>query len=177
MSGPSERSRDGERRGTVPPGPDDLTDVEVETELQELIGELRVATTGVQVLFAFLLTVAFSARFETVSDFERNVYFVSLLLSALSSAFLIAPTAYHRVNFGQHDKRHLLRICNRLALAGLAVLVLAVSSVLMLITDVVYSPLAGAIVAAVAAVFLSGLWLALPIGRRRALGPRNDERG
>lgn len=135
------------------------------------------ATTGVQVLFAFLLTVAFSARFEGVSEFERDTYFVALVLSAISSALLIAPTAYHRVHFGQHDKRHILVVANRLALAGLLVLALAVSAVLMVVTDLVYSTTAGAIVAAASVTALAVLWLALPLRRRRALQRAASGRG
>jgi hypothetical protein len=73
-------------------------------ELIEMLNELRVALPGVQVLFAFLLTVPFSVGFSEVSDFQRRAYFVTLVASALASGLLIAPAAQHRVLFRQHDK-------------------------------------------------------------------------
>lgn len=105
-------------------------DVESEHErlnrqLDQLLNELRVAMPGVQVLFAFLLAVPFQQRFGQVTDFQRMVYFVTLLSSAAASAFLIAPTAYHRIVFKERDKPMLVQISSRLALAGLAFLYIA----------------------------------------------------
>ena len=76
----------------------------VDRNLHELLEELRVALPGVQVLFAFLLTVPFAQRFATVTPFQQNVYFATLLCAAAASAFLIAPSAHHRVQFRQQDK-------------------------------------------------------------------------
>src|ERR671932_1269427 len=90
--------------------------------LNELLGELRVALPGVQVLFAFLLTMPFTQRFSKVNAFQEKVYFVTLLCAAAASALLIAPTAHHRIQFRQQDKDHLVLVANRLALAGLAAL-------------------------------------------------------
>jgi hypothetical protein len=103
---------------------DDTTDSEesrkerANRELIEMLNELRVALPGVQVLFAFLLTVPFSVGFSEVSDFQRSAYFVTLVASALASGLLIAPAAQHRVLFRQHDKENLLRRSNRYATAG-----------------------------------------------------------
>ena len=90
--------------------------------------------TGVQVLFAFLLTVPFQNAFGGVSHFERGVYFVTLLLAALSAACLIAPTAQHRFLFRIEDKQHIVFLGNKLAIAGLAFLTLAMAGALLLVT-------------------------------------------
>ena len=104
--------------------------------LDELLGELRVALPGVQVLFAFLLTVPFTARFERVTEFQREVYFVTLLCAAAASVLLIAPTAHHRIHFRRQEKEHIVKVANGFALAGLVALALAMIGVLLLITDV-----------------------------------------
>src|SRR5206468_5900239 len=94
----------------------DETDWErADRNLQELLGELRVALPGVQVLFAFLLVVPFNQRFADVTDFQEKLYFVSLLLTAGASAFLIAPTVHHRLEFRLQDKEYIVVVANRLA--------------------------------------------------------------
>src|ERR671916_2197791 len=86
-------------------------------ELIELLNELRVALPGVQVLFAFLLTVPFTQRFPDITSLQRNVFFVAFLSAAAATAFLIAPTAYHRIRFREGDKEQMLQTANVLALA------------------------------------------------------------
>src|SRR5687767_5077601 len=92
----------------------------VNRELLELLGELRVALPGVQVLFAFLLAVPFQARFADATTFQRDVYFATLVLSALASVLLIAPSALHRLNFRTVDKRRIVFLSNSLAVWGAA---------------------------------------------------------
>src|SRR5918992_4154936 len=87
-------------------------------ELLELLNELRVALPGVQVLFAFLLTVAFSQRFVSLSATQENVYFVAVLCSAAATAFLIAPSAFHRIQFREGDKEWLVQVSNKMGLGG-----------------------------------------------------------
>src|SRR5918997_3195753 len=99
----------------------------LDRNLEQLLQELRVALPGVQVLFAFLLTVPFAQGFANLTDPQRELYFAVLLLTAVSTAFLIAPSANHRLLFRQRDKEHLVTISSRLAIAGLATLALAVS--------------------------------------------------
>ena len=77
-------------------------------ELIELLNELRVVLPGVQVLFAFLLTVPFTQYFPKVTDSQKNVYFAALLLTAVATAFLIAPTAFHRIRWRDRDKEYTL---------------------------------------------------------------------
>src|SRR5205085_5422772 len=110
----------------------------IDRNLIELLNELRVALPGVQVLFAFLLVVPFQQRFGSVTDFQQTVYFVTLLLAATACALLIAPSAQHRVLFHAQEKRNLVAAANRLAIAGMARLALAMVGVLTLITDYPY---------------------------------------
>ena len=119
----------------------------VNRELLELLGELRVALPGVQVLFAFLLAVPFQARFADATTFQRDVYFVTLVLSALASILLIAPSALHRLNFRTPDKRRIVFLSNTLTVWGLLVLALAMTGVMLLIGDVLFSRLAAVLIA------------------------------
>src|SRR5438067_345408 len=109
--------------------------------LTELMGELRVALPGVQVLFAFLLVVPFNQRFGRVSQFERQLYFGTLLLTLLASMLLIAPTIIHRLEFRRGEKAHVVHIANRLMTAGLVVLATAMSTAVLLITHFLFGPL------------------------------------
>src|SRR6266566_2091513 len=93
--------------------------------LNELLGELRVALPGVQVLFAFLLVAPFNQRFGTVSDFERKLYFATLLCTLLASILLIAPTVVHRLQFARGQKKSVVYTANRLTIAGLCTFALA----------------------------------------------------
>ncbi len=132
-------------------------------QLIELLNELRVALPGVQVLFGFLLIVPFSARWGEVTSFQQDLYFACLLCSAAASAFLIAPSAIHRLDFQQGDKARIVQIGNVLAIIGLSFLALTVVGVVLLITDVLYGRSAAiAYTAGVAAVFLV-LWYAIPM--------------
>ncbi len=102
----------------------------------ELLGELRVTQTGVAILFSVLLTVPFSARFDTVTPLQERVYLAALLLSAASTVTLIAPVAVHRLLFARGHKPRIVRIANRLAVIGLGLLCLTLGAVLLLVTDV-----------------------------------------
>jgi hypothetical protein len=145
--------------------PDEDEEERINRELQELLQELRVALPGIQVLFAFLLTLPFTERFATISASQRHVYFVSFLLAAAASALLIAPTAHHRLRFRRRDKKHLLFVSTRLAIAGLALLALAMTGVVFLVTAVLYrSGTAGAVAGLVAGWF-AWFWFGLPLRR------------
>jgi hypothetical protein len=147
-------------------GRDESSEERADRNLRELLEELRVALPGVQVLFAFLLTVPFAQRFATVTPFQQKVYFATLLCAATASLFLIAPSAHHRVQFRQQDKAHIVKVASRLAIVGLVALALAMIGVLMLITDLLFSSRATAIVAAVAASAFALLWFVYPAARR-----------
>src|ERR1700730_10600766 len=111
------------------PGRHESEEERDDRNLMELLQELRVAGIGVQVLFGFLLSLPFTARFGRLDSFQRHLYIVSLLLAALATGLLSAPVAYHRLVFRQHKKARLLQVANAMALAGLVVVGLAISSV------------------------------------------------
>ncbi|HZC13827.1 MAG TPA: DUF6328 family protein [Thermoleophilaceae bacterium] len=135
-------------------------------ELIELLNELRVALPGVQVLFAFLLTVPFQQGFQRMTDLQRDVYFSAVLLSAASTLCLIAPSAMHRILWRQRDKENLLVTANYLSIAGIAFLALGMVAVLLLITDVMFGSTAIALVTAIAGGLFAWLWFGFPLVRR-----------
>jgi hypothetical protein len=137
----------------------------LDRNLGELLQELRVALPGVQVLFAFLLVVPFNQRFADITNFQRTLYFVTLLLATAATACLIAPTAHHRVEFRQQDKKRIVFSATRLAVIGLALLAAAMTGAVMLITDFLYHATTVAIVAAAVALLFIGLWFAWPVKR------------
>jgi hypothetical protein len=132
----------------------------------DLLQELRVAQTGVQILFAFLLTLPFSARFGEVDTFQRGVYIVALLASAAAAALIIAPVAYHRMLFRQGRKPQLVSSAHRMASGGLAFLLVAMVCAVLLVSDVVMGRSAAIIVAVVTACWFGLLWVLLPWLRR-----------
>jgi hypothetical protein len=103
----------------------------------EILQEVRVAQTGVQLLLAFLLMLAFTPRFTALSDYQRDLYVASLVLGAASNALLIAPAPFHRLVFKRRLKRQLVQASSRFAIYGLTLLMLALTSSLLLILDVV----------------------------------------
>jgi amino acid transporter len=145
----------------------------VSRELIELLNELRVALPGVQVLFAFLLAVPFAQGFTRVTDFQRALYFTVIALTAVSLALLIAPSAWHRLRFRQRDKERILRASNKMSIAGLGFLALAMVGAVMLIADFIYTPTLTIISGIAAAIVYGLLWYALPLFGPR--GPRPDE--
>ncbi|HWI09380.1 MAG TPA: DUF6328 family protein [Solirubrobacteraceae bacterium] len=135
-------------------------------QLDQLLNELRVAMPGVQVLFAFLLTVPFQQRFADVTEFQRITYFVTLLASAAASAFFIAPTAYHRLVFKERDKPTLVRISSKLALAGLVWLAVAMIGAVLLVTDLLFEETTVTVTIAATGTLYVGLWFVLGLTRR-----------
>jgi hypothetical protein len=135
-------------------------------QMTELLTELRVAMPGVQVLFAFLLSVPFQQRFQTVTSFQRHVYFVTLLAAAAATALFIAPSAYHRIAFQQHEKPNIIRIGTRQFICGLIALAVAMNGAVLLVTDVLFQA-PTVIVTVVLVVSLFGwLWFGLGLWRR-----------
>jgi hypothetical protein len=141
----------------------------LDRELIELLNELRIVMPGVQVLFGFLLTVPFQQRFAEIDDFQRIVYFATLLLTAASAAFLMSPSAFHRLTFREGQKPYLVRLATRQTIAGMALLALAMNGVLLLLTDILFHTLTVAVVVAAAASLFGWLWFGLAL-RRRASG-------
>jgi predicted membrane channel-forming protein YqfA (hemolysin III family) len=149
---------------------DEDRDERLDRELIELLNELRVALPGVQVLFAFLLGVPFTQRFAQVTDLQQDAYFFTFLCAAAATALLIAPSAYHRLTWRQHDKEHLLRVSNRLAIAGTVFLAVAMASTVFVVTDLLFETAAAAVIAGLTAGFYAWFWYGLPLVRR---GVRN----
>jgi hypothetical protein len=171
------RDSPGQRQGRHRSMTDSANDGRHETEkerldrnLNELLGELRVALPGVQVLFAFLLAVPFNQGFQKVSEFQKDVYLVTLLLTAIATALLIAPSAYHRIEFRQDDKHHIVFISNRFAIAGFGFLAAAMSSAILLVTDYLFGSTTAAVCTGGAVIVLYGFWYVLPTARRRKIG-------
>jgi Family of unknown function (DUF6328) len=137
--------------------------------LVELLQEVRVVQTGVQVLFAFLLTAPLASRFPELTSFQRHDYFVTLLSAGAAAILLIAPTAYHRILFRCGDKEYLVQVANRFTLLGLAFVAISMIGALLLVTDLMFD---GAVVVATAALAALGClacWCLLPLFRRAAL--------
>jgi phosphatidylserine synthase len=144
----------------------DDEEARLDRELIELLNELRVALPGVQVLFAFLLTLPFTNRFEKISGVERLVYFVALLATTLASALMIAPSAYHRLRARDADKEQLIQTSSRLLIGGMAALVVAITCAVYVIADLIYGAPTGILTAAATAVVFGWFWWGLPLTRR-----------
>ncbi len=142
-----------------------------ERQMAELLQELRVALPGVQILFAFLLTVPFAQGFTRVTSFQRNLFFATLLCTAISTACLIAPTATHRLRFHKRDRKFVIESANTLLIAGLAFLALAVIGAVALITDFLFDGGARWIWPAIVALVIIALWFARPLARTDSSGP------
>jgi hypothetical protein len=147
-------------------------DKKQDRQMIELLNELRVAMPGVQILFGFLLTVPFAQGFTKVTDFQRDVYFCTLLLSALTTACLIAPSAAHRLLFHQGERPWLIEHANRMLIAGLSFLGLALIGAVLLVTDYLFGGAIVVVAPAVLGVVLAALWFARPLVRRQQSGGR-----
>ncbi len=165
----SDRTSDGEAAG---PQPGESPKERVDRELIELLNGLRVILPGVQVLLAFLLTVPFSSGFPKATGFERGLYFVTVLLTVTAVAALTMPAAYHRIRFREGDKERMLHTSNAFAIGGLVLLALAMSSVVFLITDVLFGTDVAIPVAVIVLGIVGGAWFVVPL--RRKLSDRRD---
>ena len=146
-------------------------DERLNRELIELLNELRVALPGVQVLFAFLLTIPFTgSAFDKLSELQKDVYFGTFCMTILATAFLMTPTAYHRMRWRRRDKERMLQISNRMAIAGLVSLALAIAGSAYLIADILFGQ-GGAVLTVLAIVaVIGGLWFLLPLAREATDG-------
>ena len=140
--------------------------------LSDLLQELRVALPGVQVLFAFLLTVPFTNRFNTLSDFQEKLYFGILICVALATVLLLAPTAGHRVLFRRQQKEFIVTLANNLALMGLLLVAIAMCAVITLISDYLFGATTAVLSTTGIALMFLGFWFVGPFLRRQQLPPR-----
>jgi hypothetical protein len=166
----------GRSRGTDAVGCEEVDGGRNETPLerldrnmQELLSELRVVVTGVQVLFAFLLVVPFNVGFVHIGPFQRGVYFVTLLLVALAAVCMLAPAAHHRILFRCDDKEHIVFISNRLMITGLGFLALAMCGSLLLVATKLFGVTTGVITVAVGALPFIAIWFVMPLTRKARL--------
>ena len=135
----------------------------------ELLQELRVALPGVQVLFAFLLTVPFAQGFTRLTEDQIDLYFGVLMSTAVATALLIAPSALHRLLFQQRDKKYLVSLSNKLTIAGLGVLAISITGAVFLISDILFDGAKPAIFTGIIGFFFLLLWGVLPLYRRSQL--------
>jgi hypothetical protein len=135
--------------------------------LSELIQELRVVSLGVQVLFGFLLSLPFTARFSRLGAPQRDLYLASLVLSAIATTLLLGPVAYHRLVFRRAMKESIVAYASLMASLGLAAVAGAVLIAVLLVIDVVAGTLPAALITALVACLLGVIWYALPFARRR----------
>jgi hypothetical protein len=150
--------------------PDPRNESEAERDdrnLAELLQELRVAGLGVQVLFGFLLSLPFTNRFTRLSHGQRDLYLATLVLSALATALLLGPVAYHRLVFRRGMKESLVRTASVMAIGGLAVVGLAVSAAVLLVTGFVASEVPAVLITVFVAGVFGIVWFAFPLARRR----------
>jgi hypothetical protein len=135
-------------------------------QMTELLNELRIALPGVQILFAFLLTVPFSQRFSQATNGQQDLYYVTLLAASLSAICLIAPSATHRLRFHKSDRAYIVETANKYLIAGLGFLGIAIVLAIALITDYLYDHWIVWAAPAVVALFLAGFWFARPLLRK-----------
>jgi hypothetical protein len=147
-------------------GRDETTLEQLDRNTIELLNELRVASTGIQFMFGFLLIVPFDSAFRRISSFERTVYFATLICVAVSSVLLMAPSIHHRILFRQRQKRFLVTVANQLAIGAMVFLAAGFTGILILLSDFVVGGPAPVIVGILAVLGISGLWFAVPLRRR-----------
>jgi hypothetical protein len=136
-------------------------------QIMEVLQELRVAITGGQILFGFLLTVPFAQRWSETDDLQRALFLTTLLAIASATGCFIAPTAAHRLRFHQRDRSFLVAYANAAAIAGLVCLLVAMVSAVLLVTDFVFGRTTAVISAGAIALVLTTLWFAVPLSRYR----------
>jgi len=135
--------------------------------LIELLQELRVAGLGVQVLFGFLLALPFTTRFVQLGLWQRRLYTGVLVASAVATAVLLGPVAYHRLVFRRRQKEHLVRAANVMAICGLIAVAIAVSGTVLLVVSYVDRTVASIVIGACTGCLFAGLWFAYPLARRQ----------
>lgn len=156
-----------DKRDTGSPSRDETAAERADRNLVELLQELRVLQTGVQIIFAFLLSVAFTARFTQLSTTQQYVYIAALLMSVISVAVLATPVAIHRGLFRSGMKERIVILSTHCARLGMLLLSIALDCAVFLIIDVVIGRVAASVITGVVAVAFLGLWFAFPWALRR----------
>ncbi len=138
----------------------------LDRNVTDLLNELRVAGTGIQVMFAFLLVVPFNAGWKQASAFDRWVYFGTLLCIATGAVLLIAPSVHHRLLFRRHQRAYLVRVGTRLAIVAAGFIAIGLTGILVLVSNFVFGTVAAVTVGIATAIVVTALWFALPLRRR-----------
>ena len=136
---------------------------QLDRNFNEQLQEVRIAQAGVQILFAFLLTLPFQQRFTTLSDFQRNVYLWTLIAAAVSVVMFTAPVAAHRTLFREGVKDFIVKYSSRLTATGLFTLLVAVVGGTVLVLDVMLSHTASLAIGGTLALLAIVLWLVIPL--------------
>jgi len=158
----------------------ETVDAVLDRNVMELLQELRVAFTGVQILFAFLLSLAFTRRFEDLDGFQLAVYTTALMATALATLVLIAPVSFHRLVFRRRQKAALVAVADRLLIVGLALLIPAIGSSVLLIVDVALGRGPAVVLSSLTVLVGALTWYALPLAIRRSghgVTPTHDGHG
>jgi hypothetical protein len=153
-------------------GREETEEERADRNLSDLLQELRVALPGVQVLFAFLLTVPFTNRFSDLNAFQEKLYFGVLIAVALATVLLVAPTVGHRILFRRQQKEYIVTISNNLSLVGMFLLAVSMCGAIALISDFLFGGTTAIISTIVMAAAFAGFWFTGPIVRRAKLPPR-----
>ncbi|HSI80884.1 MAG TPA: DUF6328 family protein [Solirubrobacterales bacterium] len=151
----------------APDRPHETEKERLDRNFQELLGGLRVALPGIQVMFAFLLLLPFQRGFDDVTAFQERVYFVALAATALSSVLLIAGPVRHRILFRRDAKYYVVFSASRLAIIGLTLLGVAICAVMLLVSDYLFDALTAGLTTGTLAAVIIGTWFAAPLARRR----------
>lgn len=163
-SGPDGGRRDTGRRSDN--GREETEEERADRRWNDLLQELRVVQTGVQILFGFLLAVVFQPRFTTLSDMDRGIYVVTVLLGSATVAALIGPVSYHRLLTGRRVKPQTVTWASRVTVVGIVLLFFTMCSALLLILRVaLHNSLALWLVGAMALWFLAS-WFVIPLRAR-----------
>lgn len=139
---------------------------ELDRELTELLNEVRLGLPGVAVLFAFLLGLPFTSRFDSLSWVQETSYLIAFFATTAAIVLLVAPSVYHRIRWRQHDKDALLRRSNVLALGGFACLGVALVACVLLVSELVLPVPLGIVLTVVVGLSVAALWFGLPVSRR-----------
>ncbi|HET9140441.1 DUF6328 family protein [Actinophytocola sp.] len=138
--------------------------------LNELLQEIRVAQAGVQILFGFLLSITFMERYVAASGYVKAIHLTTVLFATAAVLLLTGPAAWHRVLFRQGRREYIIRVADKLAIAGLACLAVAVSGTLLLIFEMVIGGLVPVVLGGAALVAFGVVWFAMPL-QQRSRGP------
>jgi hypothetical protein len=139
--------------------------------VNELLQELRVAQAGVQILFGFLLAVVFTEVYARASGFQRGVHLVTMLFAAASVALFTTPVAWHRLLFRHGQRPVIIRVANRMSVAGLGCLAATMTGTVLLVTNVVLGGWPSVLITVLVAAAFGLVWFLLPLRIRAGVAP------